>query len=209
MFKNRNPKEKRERKKGFTLLYALLVSILVLAVGASMVTISLKQIVLSSSSRESQFAFYASNTGYECALYWDLKGAVEKDGVIKYVFPPPGEENRNDLSNVKCNGGNIITGEGFGMYPFVSQFYIENSGIWKTETLADGAKQTTFRMAVFNTNSPETDDVQYCTEVTVLKEFDDFSEDFVTTITSQGLNSCNPEYDVRAVERGTQIQYRE
>ena len=59
--------------RGFTLLLAVLVSSILIAVGSAIFDIALKEITLSSSGRESQFAFYSADTGIECALYWDLK----------------------------------------------------------------------------------------------------------------------------------------
>ncbi len=59
---------------GYTLLFAVLISSLVLALGLSILTISKKELLLSSAGRESQFAFYAADTGAECAMYWDFKG---------------------------------------------------------------------------------------------------------------------------------------
>lgn len=61
------------RKKGFVLLYAVLVSSLLLSLGLAIFNITIKEIRLSSASRESQFAFYAADTGIECALYWDIQ----------------------------------------------------------------------------------------------------------------------------------------
>ncbi len=63
----------KSHSRGFTLLLAALVSSLVLAVGLSIVAIVKKSVMLSSIGRESQFAFYAADTGAECALYWDLR----------------------------------------------------------------------------------------------------------------------------------------
>ncbi len=60
-------------QKGFTLLLAVLISSILIAVGSAIFDIALKEITLSSSGRESQFAFYSADTGVECALYWDLK----------------------------------------------------------------------------------------------------------------------------------------
>jgi hypothetical protein len=45
------------KNKGFTMLFAVLVSVIVLAVGASIISIALKQVVLSGIGRESQYAF--------------------------------------------------------------------------------------------------------------------------------------------------------
>ncbi len=59
--------------KGYTLLFAVLVSSLVLAVGISILNISKKEFLLSSSARESTTAFYAADSGLECAVYFDIQ----------------------------------------------------------------------------------------------------------------------------------------
>ena len=59
--------------RGFTLLIAVLVGSVLLALGYSIFNIALKDVILSSSGRESQFAFYAADSGVECALYWDYQ----------------------------------------------------------------------------------------------------------------------------------------
>src|SRR3989344_2466795 len=59
--------------RGFPLLLAALISSVVLSLGISVFDIARKQIILSSIGRESQFAFYAADTGLECALYWDIR----------------------------------------------------------------------------------------------------------------------------------------
>jgi hypothetical protein len=60
-----------KNNKGYTLLFAVLVSSIVLAVGISILTISKKEFLLSSSARESITAFYAADSGLECALYYN------------------------------------------------------------------------------------------------------------------------------------------
>lgn len=61
-------------KRGFTLLISVLVASVLLALGFAIFNIVSKEIILSSAGRESQFAFYAADTGIECALYWDFVG---------------------------------------------------------------------------------------------------------------------------------------
>lgn len=61
------------RDKGFTILLAALVASLVLTLGISIFSVAQKQVVLSSLGRSSQYAFYAADTGAECALYWDVR----------------------------------------------------------------------------------------------------------------------------------------
>lgn len=59
--------------KGFTLFYAVLTASLLLAIGIAIFNITFKELILSSGARESANAFYAADTGLECALYWDLR----------------------------------------------------------------------------------------------------------------------------------------
>ena len=54
-------------------MLAALVASLLTALGIAMFSIAQKEIILSSLGRDSQFAFYAADTGAECALHWDFK----------------------------------------------------------------------------------------------------------------------------------------
>ena len=64
---------KYNNKRGFTLLFASLISALLLAISLAIFSISNKELVLSTTARDSQYAFYAADAGLECALYWDLQ----------------------------------------------------------------------------------------------------------------------------------------
>jgi hypothetical protein len=55
------------------MLYAVLVSSILLAIGLAIFNLTIKELFLSSLGRDSQFAFYAADTGTECALYWDFE----------------------------------------------------------------------------------------------------------------------------------------
>ena len=61
----------QKSSKGFTLLIAVMVSGILLSIGLAIYNIVSKQVILSSAGRESQFAFFAADTGIECVLYWD------------------------------------------------------------------------------------------------------------------------------------------
>src|SRR5580692_686203 len=58
-------------KRGFALLIAALVASVVLLLASAIYDIAQKQVTLASISEQSQYAFYAADTGAECALYWD------------------------------------------------------------------------------------------------------------------------------------------
>lgn len=189
--------------KGFTLLFAVLVSVLVLAVGASIINIALKQTILSGAGRESQYAFYAANSGLECALYWDLHGSTIVGTDVQFVFPPPGGQPLANTNLVNCNGGGNIT-DGTGFSTGASSFV----GPWDQDNDGDPTR-TVFTLAVHNSIATDVSDILYCARVTVEKETDTDGGNpiVITTITSQGLNSCDPNNDPRVVERGLVLQY--
>lgn len=60
-------------QRGFTMLIAVVTGTILLLISFGMASIALKQQVLNSSARESQVAFYAADSGLECALYLDTK----------------------------------------------------------------------------------------------------------------------------------------
>ncbi|MDQ5893202.1 MAG: hypothetical protein QG640_213 [Patescibacteria group bacterium] len=64
----------KNEKGGYTLLFAVLVSSIVLSIGISILTISRKEFLLSASARDSTSAFYAADSGLECAAYHDGAG---------------------------------------------------------------------------------------------------------------------------------------
>lgn len=101
-----------KRKKGFTLLIAVLVSGVLLAISLAIFNITIKELLLSSSGRDSQFAFYAADSGAECALYWDQKGGA-------FSTSTPG--------TVSCNGSNISGVGGVG-YNTAMVFQFEIGG---------------------------------------------------------------------------------
>ena len=57
---------------GFALIFAVLATSVLLSIGVAIFNIALRQVAISSFGRESQFAFYAADTGTECAMYWDF-----------------------------------------------------------------------------------------------------------------------------------------
>ena len=71
--------ELRTSQRGFTLLFAILVSGLLFAMGMAIANLALKEIILSSAGKQSEIAFFAADTGAECALYWDLRRVAFPD----------------------------------------------------------------------------------------------------------------------------------
>ncbi|MBI1999421.1 MAG: hypothetical protein HYS74_02085 [Parcubacteria group bacterium] len=87
---------------GYMLLLAIVVASIILTIGVGMMTLVEKGLVLSSSGRESQFSFYAADSGGECALYWDIRhtGFGATVFATSTASTPPS-------SGVICNGQDI------------------------------------------------------------------------------------------------------
>lgn len=65
--------DKKITNRGFTIFFAMLVGALALSVGAAIYDLTVRELDLSQTATQSQYAIYAADTGAECALYWDLK----------------------------------------------------------------------------------------------------------------------------------------
>lgn len=61
------------KNRGFTIFFAVLVGSLALAVGVAIFDLTVRELDLSGTATQSQYAIYAADTGAECALYWDFK----------------------------------------------------------------------------------------------------------------------------------------
>ncbi len=93
-------KKVQGQKSGFTLLFSVLISSVLLSIGVSIFSTTLKDLLFSSSGRDSQFAFYAADTGVECALYWDKKGQIFPTSTASALPLPDG--------STVCNGEDIV-----------------------------------------------------------------------------------------------------
>lgn len=80
-------------RRGFTLLIAILVIGIILAIGLSILNITLKEYILSNVARESVIALNAADAGMECVLYWDRSAPPNGnkfDVVGESTAPPAG-----------------------------------------------------------------------------------------------------------------------
>ncbi len=60
-------------QRGFTLLIAVIFMTVMLSFGLALGSLGYKQITLSSTAKQSQYAFYAADAGLECGLYADQR----------------------------------------------------------------------------------------------------------------------------------------
>ena len=66
-------------RRGFTLLISIILASVALVVGLALADVAYKQVVLSSTARNSQVAFYRADSAMECALYYDQQSAAFND----------------------------------------------------------------------------------------------------------------------------------
>ncbi len=117
-----------KHERGFTLLLAALVGSLVLSLGLSIVAIARKSITLSSIGRDSQFAFYAADTGAECALYWDIRHG-------KFASSTP-------VGDIRCDGevlALVLPGSAPFVEPYSISFEYEPNGYCTEVTVTKSA----------------------------------------------------------------------
>ena len=98
------------KKNGFTLFIAMVVMGTLLLVATGLVNLAVRQALISAAGRESQHAFYAADTGIECALYWD----VQNPSGISAFSTSTGStiecnHDSNNLSNQWVVGGGTIS----------------------------------------------------------------------------------------------------
>ncbi|MFA6274665.1 MAG: hypothetical protein WCX70_00710, partial [Candidatus Paceibacterota bacterium] len=67
---------KNNKNKGFTLLYAILLTSAVLVVGVSLINIITRQLILTSLNKNSQIAYYNARSVVDCLNYYDQVGEV-------------------------------------------------------------------------------------------------------------------------------------
>lgn len=72
-------------QRGFALFIAVILSSVAAVVTLALTSLAYKSLILSSTARESQYAFYAADTALECALYWDA-GKNNASGVTLFPY---------------------------------------------------------------------------------------------------------------------------
>ncbi len=81
-------------QRGFTLLVSVILSSVALSLGLVLLDIAYKQVVLASSAKQSQNAFYNADSILECALYYD-----QQENLFEYT---------DTTGSLSCNGINNI-----------------------------------------------------------------------------------------------------
>lgn len=182
------------KKKGFTVFFAVLVSSLALAVGLAIYDLLIRELALSLTATQSQYAIFAADTAAECALYWDAK-APDLDG-FPSVFGISSAASWG-ASPISCNAQDI-TIQGPPTIDLM-QYPGCTADAWCIISDTDAAT-TTF--SIYFSPQP------YCATVVVAKWRDvtQPTQPSQTKIISHGFNTCTPNSTVR-LERALQVNY--
>jgi len=94
----------KNKKSGFALLYAILLTSVVLVVGVALINIITRQLILTSLNRNSQIAYYNATSVRHCLDFYD-----EKEYFIEETYGPDGDSIKtiNQAGDIECLGGPI------------------------------------------------------------------------------------------------------
>ena len=161
---------------------------MLLAIGVSIFNLTVKELALSASGRESQFSFYAADTGAECALYWDFKGTD--------IFATSTDNRNPNPATPDCvdsKTGGVVT----------PQYITDNNYVISARTLTGATTQ--FSLTIPNIDA-QGSSAPYCSIVTVTKAYNSSTGAIETTIDSRGYNTCITT-DPNRVERALKVNY--
>ncbi|MBU0723241.1 pilus assembly PilX N-terminal domain-containing protein [Patescibacteria group bacterium] len=189
----------KRTNRGIALLVSIIVASIVLIIGLGILNIATKEIVLSMFGKESGKAFYAADTGIECAMYWDIKAPL---GQYSFATSSNSEPSKSETEVLSCAGQifNPHSHPDFDGWDFIkgptSATTTLKFSAWTEEAvIGDGYD-------ALSVNNP-------CVEVTIEKYQEDIGGGlFVvrTKINSIGYNNCDINKKYRS-SRGIRVQY--
>lgn len=92
--------------KGFALLMTLLIISVIISVGLTILDVTIKQVRLSGSAKDSEVAFHAASAGVECARYWRRISFAEMEaGQDNVEYDCFGAAAEDDPTTISVTGG--------------------------------------------------------------------------------------------------------
>lgn len=170
----------KNKSGGFTLLFAVLTASVLLSLALAIFNQIYKSLLLSSAGKESLAAFYAADSGIECAFYWDLKHEPLNNFPNSVFATSSYSVDYSDSNFISCNEQKF-------------------NKTWTVTTNSFSAK-TVFNLSFSDGIFP----TEGCSEVTVNKIAS--GNNIFTTIESRGYNICDST-SPRKVERAIQVTY--
>ena len=135
----------KNSKSGFTLFLVIVITGTLLLIATGVTTLAVRQSKISSAGRNSQVAFYAADSGLECALYWDVKNPLEMS-----AFDPAGGMEIHCNQDASNPGNHWVVG-GASVSTFTMTFLPEPS--CAVVTVTKSGSNTTIESLGYNTCS--------------------------------------------------------
>ena len=102
--------KKAQTNRGIAIYLAVVVTAALVLVSFAVISLAIKEVGTSGAAKDSQGAFYAADSGVECALYWDLKNP---SGNSAFATSTGSIINCNaDAANLVTNGAISVGGGG-------------------------------------------------------------------------------------------------
>jgi len=114
----RNSSKKIKEGEGFVVLFAVVLSSIILSVALGVANIASKELIFTTSAKNSNEAFYAAGTGAECALYYDQTSVITATGNA-LAFGQPTSDVITECAGTAVN---LNSGTGIKADPWV--FYL-------------------------------------------------------------------------------------
>ncbi len=113
-------KQRNKKENGFVILFSVVLTSIILAITLGLAGISFREVVFSSTGPESNEAFFAADTGAECALYYDLQGSSF------FGINPSSTDSLIATAVPNCAGTPLDLHQGTATGPWI--FYLPNLG---------------------------------------------------------------------------------
>ncbi|MFT5832135.1 MAG: hypothetical protein ACI9SY_000518 [Candidatus Paceibacteria bacterium] len=112
--------DKQKQQSGFALLVSLIVVGAVLSIGVVILDLSIKQVRLAATTKDSEIAFHAANAGMECARFWrrdqntEMTAGIQTDLIRCFSATAEDVNASGDVSGgqVSDNGTAAFSGNG-------------------------------------------------------------------------------------------------
>ena len=125
-----------EGSAGFALLFSVILSSILLAISIGVANIALKQVNFSTSAKDTNDAFFAADTGIECALRHDRSDATENAFVGTASMNCAGSA--ITLSGASPSWSFVVYGLGSSGQSFVTVSVVKNLGAGTTTIVSKG-----------------------------------------------------------------------
>ncbi len=188
------------KNKGFTLLLAALMSVVILMVGMTILSGTFRQVLLSDIAVDSERAFHAAQAGIECAQFWNIDDVWDVSEGVR---------------NIECAGLSVATNQSIPLTNNADEI-TQVTFDWSTSANnpLDGSKtEESYRMCSVVTVYKYFD-AAATTDMTILPSFPNGINRTCTAgvectvVVSRGYNrACNSISNIRTTERALTARF--